>query len=151
MMSFMSVIRLLLLAAAGFGACVAKTRRRFEDALTAFAFRYTYLMGSGTEKVKESPVASSSSGGKICYTIEGYSGFLCCAAVSTRLTRRSSDGCGFFERAKAMGLRMNKEDDQFKVTVKGAAERSEYVGKRLPELNKVVEGGPGNHRRVTER
>ncbi|KAI9016693.1 hypothetical protein DFJ74DRAFT_677991 [Hyaloraphidium curvatum] len=63
---------------------------------------------------------------KICYTIEGFA------------------GCGFFERAKAMGNKL-KASDEFRITIRESPQRSEYVGQRLPELNKVVKGA-GSHR-----
>ena len=43
-----------------------------------------------------------------------------------------------------MGNKM-KSDDGFDITVRESAERSEYVGQRLPELNQAVEGA-GSHR-----
>lgn len=51
---------------------------------------------------------------------------------------------GYFERAKAMGNQM-KSDDRFQITIRESPQRSEYVGERLPELNRVV-AGAGSHR-----
>lgn len=51
---------------------------------------------------------------------------------------------GFFERAKAQGLKLS-ESDKFKINIRESPQRSEYVGERLPELNKVVKGA-GTHR-----